>query len=113
MTESKPTRGTKRELGDVANKLLFENDRVRVWRSKLAPGEESPIHRHHLDHILIQIDGDRIAVVPEPDTDSVYRDYLEADVFPGQTLFVERGGVERARNVGSRPFHEIVIELKD
>ena len=57
--------------------------------------------------------GDRIAVVPESDTKSIYRDYLEADVFPGQTLFVERGGIERARNIGARAFYEIVIELKD
>ena len=113
MAESKPTPDPNRRLGDIASKLLFENDRVRVWQLKLAPGEETPIHQHHLDHLLVQIDGDRIAVQPEPDTKSVYRDYLEADVFPGQTLFVDGGGIERAKNVGARPFHEIVIELKD
>ena len=49
-------------LGDVATKLLFENERVKIWEMRLAPGEEGPLHRHERDHILVQIDGDRMAV---------------------------------------------------
>ena len=51
-----------RVLGDIATKLLMENDRVRIWEMRLAPGESTPIHKHDFDNILIQIDGDRIAV---------------------------------------------------
>ena len=50
---------------------------------------------------------------PEPDTDGPYRDYMEAEVIPGMTVFVGRGGVETARNVGAEPYREIIIELKD
>ena len=102
-----------RQLGDVGTRLLFENDRVRAWELRLAPGEDSPAHRHELDHLLIQLSGDRVAVIPEPDSEGPYRDYLEADVIPGATVFVRRGGVETARNVGAQPYHEIIIELKD
>jgi predicted metal-dependent enzyme (double-stranded beta helix superfamily) len=101
-----------RAFGGVGSRMLYENDSVRVWELRLAPGEESPVHRHELDHLLIQIAGDRIAVVPEPDTESRYKDYLEADVVPGEVAFVRRGGVEVARNVGSRPYREIIVELK-
>ena len=100
-------------LGGVGTRLLFENDRVRAWELRLAPGEDSPIHRHELDHLLIQLSGDRVAVIPEADTAGPYKDYLEADVVPGMTVFVERGGVETARNVGKEPYREIIIELKD
>ena len=100
-------------LGDVGTRLLFENERVRAWELKLAPGEESDIHRHELDHLLIQLSGDRVAVIPEPDTEGPYKDYLEAEVIPGMTVFVPRGGVETARNVGDEPYREIIIELKD
>jgi len=100
-----------REIGGVGSKVLFENDRVRVWELRLAPGEESPVHRHDHDHLLIQIAGDRIAVVPEPDTQSKYKDYLEADVRPGEVAFVRQGGVEVARNVGAEPYREIIVEL--
>ena len=102
-----------RVLGDVGTRLLFENDRVRAWELRLAPGEESAAHRHQLDHLLIQVSGDRVAVIPEPDSEGPYRDYLEADVVPGAAVFVRRGGVETARNVGTEPYNEVIIELKD
>jgi hypothetical protein len=102
-----------RKLGAIATRVLFENERVRVWEMRMPPGETGPVHRHELDHLLIQISGDRMAVVPEPDSTGPYREYLEADVAPGQVFYVKRGGVEAARNVGRREYHEILIELKD
>ncbi|HZU80002.1 MAG TPA: hypothetical protein VE991_08795 [Acidimicrobiales bacterium] len=104
---------TDRTVGDVGTRLLFENDRVRVWQVKLAPGEQGAVHRHELDHLLVQVAGDRIAVIPEPDSEGPYRDYLEADVVPGAVVPVARGGVESAKNVGSEPYLEVVVELKD
>jgi beta-alanine degradation protein BauB len=102
-----------RKLGDVATKLLFENERVRIWEMRLGAGEESAVHRHDLDYVLVQIEGDRMAVVPEPDSGGAYRDYLEADVFPGNAIFIGRGGIEKAKNVGKRAYREILVELKD
>ena len=102
-----------RRLGDIGTKLLMENDRVRVWEVRLAPGEEGAVHQHGLDHLLIQVAGDRIAVVPEPDTEGPFRTYFEADVIPGAVVAVSRGGVEAARNVGAEPYVEVIVELKD
>lgn len=113
MTRREDHEAEERRLGDIATRLLFENERVRIWQLKLEPGAESDLHRHELDHILVQIAGDRIAVVPDPDTEGPYDQYLEASVVPGQTIFVGRGGVETARNVGRELYREIVIELKD
>lgn len=100
-----------RTFGGVGSKVVFENDRVRVWELRLAPGEESPVHQHDHDHLLIQVAGDRIAVVPEPDTQSRYKDYLEADVRPGEVAFVRKGGIEVARNIGAEPYTEIIVEI--
>ncbi len=100
-------------LGDVGSRVVYEDDRVRVWVLKLAPGEESATHRHDLDHLLVQVAGDRIAVVPEPDTAGPFRDYLEADVVPGTVTPVARGGIETARNVGRELYREVIVELKD
>jgi len=102
-----------RKFGTIADKVVFENERVRIWELRLPPGEKGPVHRHELDHILIQLDGDRMAVHPEPDTTGPYAEYLEADVFPGNTIYVPRGGVEVAHNIGKRTYHEIIVELKD
>jgi beta-alanine degradation protein BauB len=101
-----------RTLGDVATRLLFENDRVRVWEMDLAPGERSATHRHDLDYVLVQIEGDRIAADFEPDTAGAHRGHVEGMVEPGKTRFIGRGGVETAVNVGMRRYREILIELK-
>ncbi len=102
----------KRTLGDIGSKVVYEDETVRVWRLKLAPGEESAIHRHELDHLLIQVAGDRIAVIPELDTEGPYKHELAADVVPGAVVHVGKGGVERARNLGDEAYLEIIVELK-
>ncbi len=100
-------------LGDVATKLLHEDERVKIWEMKLEPGEESAAHEHVLDHIIVVIGGDRIAGVPHIRAKGRSADYIEADVKPGQWYRQKSGGVEVARNIGKTPYHEILIELKD
>jgi beta-alanine degradation protein BauB len=102
-----------RVFGDIGSNVVYEDEMVRVWRLTLGPGEESALHRHELDHLLVQVSGDRIAVLPEPDTEGPYTEQLEADVVPGAVVRVPRGGVERARNVGMQPYLEVIVELKD
>jgi hypothetical protein len=102
-----------RALGGVGTKVVYEDEQVRVWVLRLAPGEASATHRHELDHLLIQVAGDRIAVEPEPDSAGPFRDRLEADVVPGMVTHVPRGGVETARNVGREAYREVIVELKD
>ncbi len=104
---------TGRTFGGVGTKVLFEDERVRVWEIRLSPGEEGDLHRHELDHLLVQVAGDRIAVVPEPDSEGPFRQYFEAEVVPGAVVPVRRGGVERARNVGQAPYVEVIVELKE
>jgi hypothetical protein len=101
-----------RQLGTVATRILFENERVRIWEMDLAPGERSATHEHTLDYVLVQIEGDRIAAMPEPDTRGTFREYIEADVEAGKTRYLARGGIETAINIGQRRYREILIELK-
>jgi hypothetical protein len=101
-----------RILGNVATRLLHENERVRIWEMDLAPGARSDTHRHEVDYVLVQIEGDRIAALPEPDTGGAFREYIEAEVVPGKVRYISRGGIETAINVGQRRYREILIELK-
>ena len=43
---------------DVGTKLLFENDRVRVWDLCLQPGEGTGLHRHENDYLYVVIGDD-------------------------------------------------------
>ena len=101
------------EYGPGGGEVILENDRVRITELRLGPGERSKLHTHALDYVLVQIEGDRVAVEPHPETAGANDAYLEAEVVPGATIFLERGGVETAVNVGEKPWREICIELKD
>ena len=100
-------------LGGVGDRVLFENERVRIWELRLEPGERGARHQHAFDHVLVSIAGDRMALQPDPASAGPFTQYLEGDIAPGQVTFVARGGIETAVNVGHAPFHEIIVELKD
>lgn len=100
-------------LGPMGDRIVFENDRVRIWEIEIPPGGDSNVHEHELDYVLVILGGDRVAAVQEPGSGSALPEYFEAEVTPGQAVFVPRGGVETARNVGNVPYSEIIIELKD
>jgi beta-alanine degradation protein BauB len=103
-----------RDFGNIATKVLMENDKVRIWEMRLAPGQKSDLHRHDLDYIMIQISGDKMAAEFEPDSGGEWAGhaYVEGDISPGNVLFAKAGGIETAVNTGSEGFYEIVVELK-
>ena len=95
-----------RPLGNVANRLLFENELVRVWEMQLAPGERSDRHRHELPYLLCVLEGLRV----DAQIEGVGR--VEIPVQPGSVFFVPPGATETAINASGQPFREILIELK-
>lgn len=97
-------------LGPIADRVLLEDERVRVWEMRLEPGQASALHRHDLDYLLIILEGDRIAGIPGPGRDRPPR---EAEVTPGRVIPLRRGETEWAVNRGTRPYREILVELKD
>lgn len=104
-----------RVFGKIASNVIYENDRVRIWDMRLAPGDVSDLHRHDCDYIMIQISGDKVAARFEPDSGGEWAgaDYIEGDVSPGNVLWAKKGGMETAVNIGDKEFYEIVVELKD
>jgi len=97
-------------MGQIATKELFENERVRIWEMNLEPNEASDLHHHENDYLVILVEGDRIAAVPQPDSGK------QPVVFPveiGNAVFVKKGGTEWAFNLGNKRYREILIELKE
>lgn len=45
--------------GNVGSRLLSENNRVRVWEIRLAPGERFHAHRHVLDYFWTAVNAGR------------------------------------------------------
>ena len=94
-------------LGGVASRVLFEDERVRIWEMTLEPGEASALHHHEHDYYLAISSGDLIAGVGE-DSFNVFRIPEE-----GNTVGVSHGGTEWAYNVGEKTYREVLFELKD
>ena len=105
--------GGERELGDVGSRIVHENERVRIWEMELEPGERSAVHEHRLDYILVFLEGDGIAVEPEPDSAGEFTAAMQFVPPLGKAFFVRGGGIETAVNCGMERYREILIELKD
>ncbi len=97
-------------LGDVANRLLFDNDHVRVWEMVLEPGERSDRHRHDLPYLLCVLEGS--AVDAEVETAAGTK-HLHIPVQSGSVFFVPPGATETAVNNAGDRFREILIEFKN
>ena len=54
-----------------------------------------------------------IRTFAEPDTAGPYKDYIEAEPIPGSVIYVTPGGIETAFNCGTKPYLEVIVELKD
>src|SRR5215470_8855627 len=83
----------------VQPQVLVENQKVKMVRWKLQPGEKSPVHTHSLDHIYVVVQGSRI------------REYLsdgkvnDDEQETGRAAFsVARGKTHSFENVGTGPY---------
>ena len=96
----------------VGTRLMYENDRVRVWDLALAPGETLEKHLHRVPYFFIVESGGLIRFA-DPDDPSEYEDVQFED---DQVTFVEvgEGGKvdNRLHNIGTKRHRNYVIELK-
>lgn len=94
---------------DVGTRLLFENDRVRVWDLRLAPGESTGLHRHTSDFLYVVIGDGTLQTVFSDGTREPPREMRDGDV---RFRDVADETVHEAVNVGAGPWRNIVVELK-
>lgn len=98
-------------LGGVADHILFEDDKVRIWEMKLEPGEYSALHEHTCQYYLIIMSGDLVAgVTPKG---SAIDSFIGVVPPAGNTVGIPRGSIEWAWNIGEQTYHEFLVELKN
>jgi quercetin dioxygenase-like cupin family protein len=91
----------------VQPQMLVENQKVKVQRWALQPGERSPIHTHSLDHVYIVVHGTKIR---EHISDGTVKD---DDRETGRAAFsAGRGKTHWFENAGTTPYEMISVELK-
>jgi beta-alanine degradation protein BauB len=91
----------------IGTELIYEDERIRVWRIDLEPGGVAEFHTHELDYTTVVVEGD---VVERPNADGTTD---RITVRPGQ-LMRWYDGTERhgLRNVGTKPFRNVIVEIK-
>ncbi len=101
---------------EVGTKLLFENERIRVWNLALLPGESLPAHVHRLPFCFIVARGGDLqhADPGHPETTRAVS-YADNQVVFHDSSLEENGEAVHLRltNVGSAPYQNYVIEFKD
>jgi len=92
----------------VGTKLLFENDRVRVWDLQLAAGDSTGLHRHRHDFLYVVIGEGEFQTAFEDGSRDPARRMVDGDV---RFREVGQGIVHEGLNVGSRPWRNVVVEF--
>jgi quercetin dioxygenase-like cupin family protein len=92
-------------MADVGTRLIFENDRVRVWEFTLQAGESIEAHRHDLDYFFYPIEGGTLEVIRASGT-------TRLTLTAGEVYFRKGGDTHAAKNVDDHRYHEVLVELK-
>src|SRR5262245_20973410 len=96
---------------NVGTRLMFENDRLRVWDLALEPGEQLAKHIHRVDNFYVVISGGLIRF-ENPDDGSDYRDVQFEDDQVTWVNVPPEGKIDnRLTNIGTRPHRNFLIEL--
>lgn len=108
----------------VGTEKIFENDKIIVWNFVLPAGEETPMHTHEHAYMWYSIEGTSLQVFDEQGVDlgtlevptgAIYSLKLEdgfleviSDINKGMKVPV----THKAKNVGTTPYREVLIEYK-
>jgi quercetin dioxygenase-like cupin family protein len=86
--------------------LVLENERVRISRLILAPGQSIEMHTHALQSLGVAVSEGRIVI--EVPGEKLRTEKLK----PGDTQWYDGGIKHSLKNAGSAPFEAVEIELK-
>ena len=110
------------------DRLLFENEDIAVWEEVFEPGAPTRPHRHLRDYIAVTLDDGELRITSLSKEPEVYQplagnikateetdETTRVGYQAGTVLHASQppgGHAHRAENVGERPTHVLLIELK-
>jgi quercetin dioxygenase-like cupin family protein len=86
--------------------LAFENQRVRIYRILLEPGQSTGVHTHQLSLLNVAVSGGRLSI------EQAGKKAETTDFKPGDFQWHSRSLTHSIRNVGSARFEAFDIEWK-
>jgi mannose-6-phosphate isomerase-like protein (cupin superfamily) len=97
---------------DVGTRLWFENDRVRVWEVRLAPGERGAFHAHTRNYFWTVVDGGLGRQRTAGAGTMITREYDVGDT-SFSTHTADDPMIHDFENVGDTDIRFITVELLD
>src|SRR5215831_3372432 len=95
-----------RVLGPIGDRILFENEFVRVWSVNLDPGQRQPWHQHLLPYLIVPLtEGKNVMNFDDGRT----RETFEK---PGEVIWREAGIPHELINVSDWQYRNVLVEIK-
>jgi mannose-6-phosphate isomerase-like protein (cupin superfamily) len=96
------------QLGEVGQRIVLENEHVRIWEINLDPGETIDFHIHYHPYVVISLGGG------ENEIETIFGDRIKTVEELGSTVFInEMRAVHRLTNRAKIPYLSRLIELKN
>ena len=123
-TTTEPTR--ENPIGPIGTEVIFENDQVRVWDMRVAPGGKKAWHHHKLDYVIINVSGGKKAwhhhtmdyviiniTGGRIELENVDGKTIIADDKVGGVIWNDAGQKHELRNLSGGLYQNILVELKN
>jgi quercetin dioxygenase-like cupin family protein len=93
-------------LGPIGDRILCENEHVRVWSVSLAPGARQPWHQHLLPYLIVPLTPGKNEM---RFADGKVRLTEEQ---PGEVLWREPGIPHELVNISDWHYRNVLVEIK-
>jgi quercetin dioxygenase-like cupin family protein len=97
---------TTRELGPIGDKIIFENDDIRVWSLTLKPGGRQPWHQHLLPYLVVPLTKGKNKMIFDDGREK------ETAENPGEALWREPGIPHELYNISDWDYSNVLVEVK-
>jgi hypothetical protein len=94
-------------LGEVGQKILFENEFVRVWEIRLEPGQTHDFHIHYHPYLVVSLGGG------ENEIETIFGKKISTQEPLGSFVFInDMREVHRLTNKSDATYFSRLIEMK-
>jgi hypothetical protein len=94
-------------LGEVGQRIVLENELVRVWEVRLEPGQTHDFHIHYHPYVVISLGGG------ENEIETIFGHRIKTNEPLGSTVFInDMRAVHRLTNRSDKTYLSRLVELK-
>ena len=94
-------------LGEVGDKILFENEHIRMWEVRLEPGQTIDFHIHHHPYLVVSLGGG------ENEIETIFGEKIPTQEPAGSFVFIDKiRPVHRLTNKSNVTYLSRLIEMK-